>query len=733
MKFANMFRYVIDGKPSRILRNPNVVKPAVVFIFIAIIATTLFSATNPQQVSLRLDEVAKRNIVSETNAVVVDEKRTAELREEAAAKVQKSYQEDREALNSARAQVNGVYDDFKAVLASPESDKRTPIRGQLEELVSRNEAKGGYNLTTLTNYLLTASPEDLEKMRQASLGILDNVMSKPITQEALPGIYTEVSGEAGKIAFNAAAVEIVQIITIDAVRPNLIYNRQATELAIEQARNAVEPVRKNVLAGEVIVREGDRVTAEQISVLEQLGIQRTENYSLVLVGLAGFVLLTIWLVREYLKRYHRDVLQNDKLLLLLGLIVVLVVLLARALIAVQIADRPEINAMAGYLAPVAFGSMLVAILIDNRLAYFITMILALFVGLLTESNQLALITVAFVGGTVGAYRVTRLSQTGDLARAGFYIAIANAAAILAMELITGSVNISAVLVGILLGVISGILSAVLTIGALPYLESAFSITSMIKLLELSNPNHELLKRLLIEAPGTYHHSLMVGNLAEASAQAVGANPLLVRVGAYFHDIGKIKRPEYFVENQRGFDEPHNKIAPALSALIIISHVKEGVELAREARLPEVLIDFIASHHGTSLAKYFYTQAIAEEGEGMVNEDSFRYEGPKPQTKEVALVMLADAVEAAVRSLPNPNMDSIRIMVNKIIRDKLNDHQLDECDLTFKDLDILGDSFCNVLGGVHHKRIEYPDIVQEFTIRRAPRGNDDNQPADQSGI
>ncbi len=389
--------------------------------------------------------------------------------------------------------------------------------------------------------------------------------------------------------------------------------------------------------------------------------------------------------------------------------------------------------MAGYLAPVAFGSMLVAILIDNRLAYFITMILALFVGLLTESNQLALITVAFVGGTVGVYRVTRLSQTGDLARAGFYIAIANAAAILAMELITGSVNISAVLVGILLGVISGILSAVLTIGALPYLESAFSITSMIKLLELSNPNHELLKRLLIEAPGTYHHSLMVGNLAEASAQAVGANPLLVRVGAYFHDIGKIKRPEYFVENQRGFDEPHNKIAPALSALIIISHVKEGVELAREARLPEVLIDFIASHHGTSLAKYFYTQAIAEEGEGMVNEDSFRYEGPKPQTKEVALVMLADAVEAAVRSLPNPNMDSIRIMVNKIIRDKLNDHQLDECDLTFKDLDILGDSFCNVLGGVHHKRIEYPDIVQEFTIRRAPRGNDDNQPADQSGI
>lgn len=730
MKFANIFKYILEGKPSRVLRNPNLIKPLVIMAFIAIITATLFSAFNPQQVSLSLDEVAKRNIVSEANVVVVDEKRTAELREQAAAGVQKSYQEDREALNSAREQVNSVYDGFVTVLASADSDKRTPIKSGLEELVSGNEANEGYNLTTLANYLLTTSPEDLEKMRNASLSLLDQTMSKPITQEALTNIYEEIRSEAGRIAFNPAAVEIVQIITIDSVRPNLIYNQQATEAAIEQARNAVEPVRKNVLVGEVIVREGDRVTAEQISVLEQLGIQRTESHSLILVGLAGFVLLCMWLVREYLKRYHRDVLQNDKLLLLLGLIVVIVVLLARVLTAVQITERPEINAMAGYLAPVAFGSMLVAILIDNRLAYFITMIMALFVGLLTENNQLALITVAFVSGTVGVYRVTRLSQTGDLARAGFYIAAANVAAILAVEFITGNVDLSLALVGVLLGVVSGILSAVLTIGALPYLESAFSITSMIKLLELSNPNHELLKRLMIEAPGTYHHSLMVGNLAEASAEAVDANPLLVRVGAYFHDIGKIKRPEYFVENQRGFEEPHNKISPALSALIIISHVKEGVELARAARLPEVIIDFIAGHHGTSLTKYFYTQAIAEEGEGMVNEESFRYEGPKPQTKEVALVMLADAVEAAVRSLPSPNMENMRAMVTKIIQEKLNDHQLDECDLTFKDLDVLGNSFCNVLGGVHHKRIEYPDIVEEFKVRGAPIGNNDNQSADQ---
>ena len=398
---------------------------------------------------------------------------------------------------------------------------------------------------------------------------------------------------------------------------------------------------------------------------------------------------------------------------------------------IQIADRPEINAMTGYLAPVAAGSMLIAILIDNRLAYFMTMIMALFVGLLTDTHQLAFVIAAFVSGTVGVYRVTRLSQTSDLAKAGFYIAMANVATILTMTFIAGNITISIALIGTLLGLISGILSAVLMIGALPYLESGFSITSMIKLLELSNPNHDLLKQLLIEAPGTYHHSLMVGNLAEASAEPIGANPLLVRVGAYYHDIGKIKRAEYFVENQRGFDEPHNKIAPALSALIIISHVKEGVELAREARLPQVIIDFIAEHHGTSLAKYFYNRAIEEEGEGMVNEDSFRYEGPKPQTKEVALVMLADAVEAAVRSLTNPNMDSIRAMIRKILRDKLNDRQLDESNLTFKDLDVIANTFGKVLEGVYHKRIEYPDIVQEFTKRRELHGYDDNKPARQS--
>jgi putative nucleotidyltransferase with HDIG domain len=730
MKLANILKYFWGGRIGDFWKDSNTRRVLAVLSFFAIMIGIVFSNFSPQQVMLRTDEVAKRNIVSNITVVIVDEKQTAELRTQAAAKVQKAYQEDKYALANARTDVNSFYTNLREIIQSNTNDKRTPIQLLLNGLVSHKNISLDIDVPSLTTYILNTKAQDIDRMEQATLSMVELAMGKPITEEALGDVYKEAGQQVDKIAFNASAKEIIRTDTIDAIRPNMIYQQEATAKAIKEAQDAVEPVHKTVKAGEIIVREGDRVTAEQISVLEQLGIQRPQSYPLTMFGAAAFVLLSFWLVMEYLQRYHKDLYKDDMRLLLLGLIIIMVLLIAKFVTIIQIADHPVINAMSGYLAPIAAGSMLVAILLDNRLAYFITSIMALFVGLLTSGNQLAFVIVAYISGTVGVYRVSHLSQTSDLAKAGLYIALANVATILTMALISGNISVSIALTGTMLGVISGILSAVLMIGVLPYLESGFSITSMIKLLELSNPNHELLKRLLIEAPGTYHHSLMVGNLAEASAETIGANPLLVRVGAYYHDIGKIKRAEYFVENQRGFDKPHDKIAPALSALIITSHVKEGVELAREARLPQIIIDFIAEHHGTSLARYFYSRAIEEEGNGMVNEDSFRYEGPKPQNKEVALVMLADAVEASVRSLSEPNVDRIRVMVRKIIRDKLNDRQLEECDLTFKDLDTIANSFCKVLEGVYHKRIEYPDMVQELTKRRERYGYDDNKPTGQ---
>jgi len=708
----------------------NTKKVSGVLVFFSITILIVFSNFNPQQVTLKPDEVARRDIQSNTTSVIIDEAKTEELRDQAAKQVQKVYQEDTYALTATKNEINSFFEIIKNIRNANEEPNK-----KLQELfeTTNKEGKGvetEYSYGGLASYIVNATDEDLQQMQATSISIAENIMQKPITEETLENVYEQVISKINQLQYTVQARDVMKIVVINAIKPNLVFNKEATEEAIKEARDAVRPVQKTIKAGEIIVREGDRVTAEQISILEQLGIKRSKSYPLTLLGSAIFVLLTFWLTIEFIRRNYKKIFGNHMLMLLIGLIFILILLITRFLTIIRIGDMPGINSLIGYLAPVSAGSMLIAILLDNRLAYFLTMIMALYVGLLTEGNQLFYAITAFVGGTVGIFQVYRLSETSDLAKSGFYIAVANIISILTLSLIGGNITLNLILIGIVIGAVNGILSAILMIGALPYLESAFSITSMIKLLELSNPNNQLLKKLLMEAPGTYHHSLMVGNLAEASAESIGANPLLVRVGAYYHDIGKIKRPNYFVENQRGFDNPHEKIAPALSTLIITSHVRDGVELAREAHLPEDIICFIEQHHGTSLTKYFYSRALEEDREGMLNEDSFRYEGPKPQSKEVALVMLADSVEAGVRSLQEPTPDKIRNMVRMIIKDKLNDGQLESSDLTFKHLDIIADSFCKSLEGLYHKRIEYPKIIaSEFEKRRETNGDHDNKPAE----
>lgn len=273
-----------------------------------------------------------------------------------------------------------------------------------------------------------------------------------------------------------------------------------------------------------------------------------------------------------------------------------------------------------------------------------------------------------------------------------------------------------------LGIANGVLSTVITTGFLPFFENIFRVTTPIKLLELSNPNQPLLRRLLLEAPGTYHHSIIVGNLAEAAAEVIGADSLLVRVAAYYHDVGKTKRPYFFVENQLMQDNPHDKLAPTLSTLIITSHIKDGVDMASRSGLPESVINIIREHHGTTLVPYFYHKATESAKEELVDEKEFRYVGPKPQTTESAIVMLADSVEAAVRSLSRPTPGRIEGLIRKIIKERLQDGQFDECDLTLKDLDAVANAFVRVLSGIYHPRIEYPDVVQKDADTKKAQGS-----------
>jgi hypothetical protein len=292
---------------------------------------------------------------------------------------------------------------------------------------------------------------------------------------------------------------------------------------------------------------------------------------------------------------------------------------------------------------------------------------------------------------------------------GFFIGLVSVAVLIPLRLIEGDLTIPRGLFDLLMGIAGGGVVAILVSAFLPFLESLFKVTSDIKLLELADLNHPILRQLVVQAPGTYHHSVIVGNLAEEAADRIGANSLLARVSAYYHDIGKIRKPEYFIENQSGPENKHDRLAPRMSSLILISHVKDGIELARKYHLPEKIIDFIPQHHGTSLIPYFHNKAKEREvpGHETVEEEDFRYPGPKPQIRETAIVLLADMVEAASRTLTDPHPSRIRSMVKGTINRVFAEGQLEECDLTLRDLNLIAEAFVRILTGIFHHRVEYP--------------------------
>lgn len=733
MKMRTWLNWPMLRKAYRFSRSKPVRKAAGLVVFYVCVFFLLYSNLQFNQVNLEVDEVAMQNIVSEKTAIVIDEVRTEALKQEAAAKVEKVYQEDKNAARQAQHDYAAVVADIGAVLAAAGQEDQQRLES-LESIISKlaGEKNLGYELSPrdMAAYLLYASDEQRANLFSAGEIVLNQAMEKAITEQTIGRVYADLSESIDQLGFPAEGGEFLKLACKASLRPTMIYDETATETARKEAMKEVQPVQVTIKAGEVIVRQGSRVTEEQISILTQLGMQRAQSDNLALVGIAILILFTFWMVIMYIRRYNRPVYDNISQLFMVGIIFIVILLITKILMLIQISGRPDLNAMMVYLAPAAAASMLIGILLEQRLAYFITIVLACYIGLLDGNNQLNAGIVAFTGGFVGVYLASSLNQTSDLARAAVGITLADLLAILALAMLDGSISLDLLAAAGSMSLINGLLSTILMFGSLPLFEAVFAVTSTIKLMELANPNNELLKRLLLEAPGTYHHSLMVGNLAEATAGAIGANPLLVRAGAYYHDIGKILRPEYYVENQRGAVNPHDRISPALSALIITSHTREGAELAQEYQLPESIADFVLEHHGTSVPMYFYNKAIQEEGEEYVDRDSFRYEGPKPHNKELALVMLADSVEAAVRSLHDPSLEMIKDKVHQIIEAHLSDRQLEECDLTFKDLNTIEKSFLTVLEGIYHKRIEYPEnLARELSLRREQYGYDDFKPAE----
>ncbi len=543
--------------------------------------------------------------------------------------------------------------------------------------------------------------------KQESIAILDEALGAEIKTNQLTATRQRLPLRiALDTSENQAAVIVA--ITEDLIKPNTFPDTARTKLQQEEAVSEIKPVLVSIAKNELIASSGQTVTVENMEALKALGLPQPEfSWLQHVISPIVLVLLVTLTIGLYLFQYTPRIIADGKRLsLLAGL------LLAYLAGAKFILAYPSVSL---YLYPIAALSMMVASLINIQLAFILTVIISLLTGYLAVDSSPSTMTIYFIlSGWTGALALSKGRRVSVLLWAGLFIGVVNVTVITSLMLANPTLESSfnfgeAILEGLLNGIFSAGLALIgeISVGKL------IGITTTMQLLDLGSPTHPLLRQLLLKAPGTYHHCLMVSNLGEQAAERIGADALLVRVMAYYHDIGKTQRPYFFVENQPHGINVHEKLEPQISAQIIISHVTDGLELAKRYGLPQVIKDGIPQHHGTTMVKYFYYQAVmaANEKNQQVNEDDFRYPGPRPQDKENAILMLADISESTVRALKPNSATEINEIVQKMIADKLETGQLDQCDLTIADLYKIRSCFVEILQGVHHPRIKYPDPVK----------------------
>ncbi|WP_053961008.1 HD family phosphohydrolase [Sulfobacillus thermosulfidooxidans] len=678
----------------------------VVALSVWLLTTIVFTATLfAQRIDVSVGDLAPRTIVAPYG--VVDWGATAKAREQAAKSVPNVYTTNNQVLKN---QENTIRKDFSLIL-SLSLDQAAPLSLR-EQTVAQAIPVGLPN--SVWGEVLSLSPSSLSQLQQDALVIVSSVMGNGNGVRNNQVGLAEAKGFSTQLASQEESQPGLRLFLADFTKslivPNTFLNVQDTQ-AKKEAAMARVPIVK-ILKGEQVLQAGQVVTPADIKVLQELGLLDQGFNPAPVVGSALVSLVLVALLSGYLWFLKRPLLNSLPSTIITGII------FTASLIAADVMKGlPALN----YLV-VPTAAIMVTALVDSGLGMVMAGVLALGMATLTGAD-LNVALVSFFGGLAGVFGVSRLSQRYDIIRAGLLVGIVNLMTLLGLDIMEGAgIAQTPTWETLLWGLLDGVLAAILAMGSIPFLEGPFGIITSMKLIELSNPNQPLLRKLLVEAPGTYHHSIMVGNLAEQATEAVGGNSLLARVGAYYHDIGKSKRPYFFVDNQFGADNPHDKLAPALSALIISSHVRDGIELARQYHIPDAIINFIREHHGTTLISFFYHKALqADTGEGVLEED-YRYDGPRPQSKETAIVMLADASEATSRTLKQPTPQAIEQVVRKIIKDRLEDGQLDESNLTLKELDIIARTFVRVLTGVFHQRIEYPEKVLKEMERSHSHGH-----------
>lgn len=578
---------------------------------------------------------------------------------------------------------------------------------RIRELLAEQTSKKLTDETLQT--LLKASNDDLLMAQETSTSAVYDVMNKEIPMDGVDIAKDEVENKVQLTAVSPQLSRAMIEVSRFGITANYMLDEEATVEARELAIEFVEP--EMIQEGQLLVEEGQVITSEIYQQLSLVGLTEDINMVFPYIGLAIIVILLVFMLAFYLNEAKTTLQSNNTHLLMYVIIYTLTLLVLKLVSMMHVIDLGGIT----FIAPVAMGTMLITILLHSRIGLFTTMIFAIIASIMFN-NQISGIVdyshafLVFFSGVAGVFFLSKSHRMMRILQTGIFVSFINVLVVLAILLLKNA-QYGWVEIGSNLGFasIAGFVSVVLAIGLLPFFEAGFGILSTTKLIELSNPNHPLLRKILLEAPGTYHHSVIVANLAEGACESVGANGLLARVGAYYHDVGKTRRPHFFIENQMKIDNPHDTISPKLSKTIIIAHPYDGGEMLRKHKIPKELIDIAEQHHGTTLLKYFYHKAKQEESEDDVKEAEYRYPGPRAQSRESAIVGIADCVEAAVRSMQKPTEEKIESLVRKIISDRLEDGQFDECDLTLKELNNVSKSICETLQGTFHSRIEYPEV------------------------
>jgi cyclic-di-AMP phosphodiesterase PgpH len=697
-------------------------------LFFIVLGTVLFAAmysnVKPEKLDLSLFSVAEKTIRSP--GTVEDKKSTENKRRDALDQVQdvyalkKEYTQNRVDLISsiflAAAELN---DEIKEELTkhaelAPEgeptktepsdSEKMIRLKAKLTATVSKGLSD------QLFTALVQASNDELSIAKDLTVTAINHVMAQRISADEVENAKKRVEEELKYTALDDNLRNGVIELGRYAVIQNEFYDPNATEELRRQAVESVEPAK--ILQGQIIVEEGELINQDIYRQLKLVGLLDNERSFKPFMGLV--VLITIIISSLYYYFYQIESFPEKRQtdLLLYGMIFLLSIFIMKIISTLQIFNYAGI----GYLYPAALGGMLIKILIDEKLAILMSIILAVCGSILFNEGITGTLNFSegiyiLFSSLAGILFLSRQNQRSKILQAGSFAVIVNILTILALMYLPNG-QFSGIEYGyyLITALVSGIGSAVLTIGLLPFFEASFGILSTMRLIELSNPNHPLLRKILMEAPGTYHHSVMVANLAESACEAIGANGLLARVGSYYHDIGKTKRPNFYIENQMHLENPHDRLPPDKSANIIIAHVTDGANILKKYNMPKEIIDIAEQHHGTTLLKFFYHKAL--QGDDEIKEEDYRYPGPKAQTKESAVVGIADSVEAAVRSLSQPTPDLIESLVKKIVADRLQDGQLNECDITMREIETVSEALCETLKGIFHSRIEYPEMIKK---------------------